>query len=262
MLKTATSSTSQVVAHPPARPSTSGFEAQLHGANLWDLVQIECMAWRRSVVRVTTQGDIGYLYFNEGQITHATTLQSDGEAAALEVLQWTHGTFEVCDRDWPAKESIRSSWQSLLLRAAQLHDDTKRKLVAFPKDRITSSRELPPPAPVIEPVTKVSQPPPANDEPPELVVRLAPSGSVLFPTGADLAVHSSTEVQEFAETIAYTRRLIHLVGEQMGMEGFKAVEFTFKRGRCILYEEDDGNVVALKPSPSSDLTELREKLGL
>ena len=100
-----------------------GFQAQIRGASLWDLVQIECLARKHRVVRVTTVGNVGYLYFDGGNIVHASTFQLEGEAAACEMLQRTQGSFEPCDRAWPAVPTIDISSQALLLRAAQSKDE-------------------------------------------------------------------------------------------------------------------------------------------
>src|SRR4051812_37171288 len=110
-----------------------GFQAQIRGASLWDLVQIECLARKHRVVRVTTVGNVGYLYFDGGNIVHASTLQLEGEAAACEVLQWTQGSFEPCDRPWPAVQTTHISSQAFLLRAAQSKDEEERSnIVALP----------------------------------------------------------------------------------------------------------------------------------
>ncbi len=56
---------------------------------------------RALVVLVTGEGGIGYLYFDHGQIVHAVTTDHMGEAAALEILGWTNGSFQPCNRPWP-----------------------------------------------------------------------------------------------------------------------------------------------------------------
>src|SRR5258708_31956149 len=113
----------------------TGFQAQIRGASLWDLVQIECLARKHRVVRVTTVGNVGYLYFDGGNIVHAATLEQEGERAAFEMLEWNQGTFESCDRAWPASPTITVSWQTLLLRAAQTTDAQGRATaVALPSE--------------------------------------------------------------------------------------------------------------------------------
>src|SRR5882672_2893330 len=79
-----------------------GFHAQLEGASLWDLVQMECLARSRLVIEVTGEGGVGYLYFDGGQVVHASTLRHRGQSAAFEILGWTHGTFQASNRSWPS----------------------------------------------------------------------------------------------------------------------------------------------------------------
>ena len=62
---------------------------------------MECLAGSHLVVLVTGEGGIGYLYFDHGQIVHAVTTDHIGEAAALEILGWTNGSFQPCNRPWP-----------------------------------------------------------------------------------------------------------------------------------------------------------------
>lgn len=94
---------------------------------------MECLARSHRVVQVVGEGGVGYLYFDRGQIVHATTAQRTGEAAALEILAWTNGSFQSCERGWPVHPSIRTSHEGLILQVAQLRDESgASNLVAFP----------------------------------------------------------------------------------------------------------------------------------
>jgi len=120
---------SKVTTHrdgPPDGLRGSGFQARIKGANLADLVQMECLAGSRRVVRVTSGDQVGYLFFRSGQLVHALARSLVGEAAALEMLGWDEGTFEPGERDWPARDSIPCNWQSLLLRAAQARSPSEK----------------------------------------------------------------------------------------------------------------------------------------
>lgn len=124
----------EVTGSAAAGASVRGFSAQLRGASLWDLVQMECLARSHRSVQVVGEGGVGYLYFDRGQIVHATTAQRSGEAAALEILDWTNGSFQSCERPWPTQATIRTSHEGLILQAAQLRDERSAgsNLVAFP----------------------------------------------------------------------------------------------------------------------------------
>src|SRR5579862_3875349 len=111
---------------PPSHdgvPSTlrpSGFQGHINGATLNDLVQMECLAGVKRVVRVASATHLGHFFFRDGSLVHAATRSITGEAAALEMLSWNEGSFEPVEREWPLKESITCTWQNLVLRAAQL----------------------------------------------------------------------------------------------------------------------------------------------
>ena len=131
----------------------SGFRAHLNGASLADLVQMECLSGRERVMRVSSGGEVGYLFFRGGQIVHAVSRRGIGETAALEILRWNDGTFEPCSAGWPDRDSIGSNWQNLILLAAQHRDESGRhNLVAFPGARAGASRpsSIPPPVAVPE----------------------------------------------------------------------------------------------------------------
>ena len=117
---------------PGVQPGRAvGFRAKLAGVGLWDLVQMECLAGSHLVVLVTGEGGIGYLYFDHGQIVHAVTTDHMGEAAALEILGWTNGSFQPCNRPWPEVATIATSHEALILQVAKRRDEGSN-LVAFP----------------------------------------------------------------------------------------------------------------------------------
>jgi hypothetical protein len=253
----------------PSPSPTVGFRAQINGASLWDLVQMECLARSRQVVRVSGEGGIGYLYFAEGRVVHAVTHRLLGETAALEILGWTNGSFQPCDRAWPAAYTIETSCEGLLLRLARRRDEAGSNLVAFPGSRasdddddqfevleieeIHEEGEMPAP-------NNVDQSPPAaavgrteiSAECP-VTMRLAPGGGILASKGAD---------DEMAGVVAYAHRLGQLTGELLGLEPFVAMECGFAGGRLLLFEEENGETVALRPRTENNLQPLRDKLGL
>jgi Domain of unknown function (DUF4388) len=266
-----------------------GFSAQLRAAGLWDLVQMECLARSHRVVQVVGEGGVGYLYFDRGQIVHATTAQRTGEGAALEILGWTNGSFQSCERAWPAQPSIRTSHEGLILQVAQLRDEAgASNLVAFPgrgasaderhderHDERYEELELSEldETEIEEGAAKMKTPgsdeatatpkPGANGATngrPELgaggdfavMMRLGPNGVVLNNRGGN---------EDLADTIAYSHRLLQLTGELLGLEKFNAVECGFAGGRFIVFVEGD-DVIALRPRPEASLQALRERLGL
>jgi hypothetical protein len=77
-----------------------------------------------------------------------------------------------------------------------------------------------------------------------------------------VVVESHGSTSDLADIASYALRLSQLVGEQLGLERFSAMECVFKKGRCFIVLQEDGDVVALEPRPSADSSALREMLGL
>jgi predicted regulator of Ras-like GTPase activity (Roadblock/LC7/MglB family) len=244
----------------------SGFRGSLHGASLADLVQMECLSGRERVMRVCSGSEVGYLFFRGGQIVHAVSRRGIGETAALEILRWNDGTFEPCSAGWPDRDSIGSSWQNLILIAAQHRDESGRhNLVAFPGARSTPPRpSLPPPPPSMAPAsgsTMLSRPEAgvtSESSAPMLAqvraaVRVDQSGNV---------VSSKGDAGDLGQIASYAARLAELIGDGLGMQGLVSVEVAQHRSRTLIYREKTGNTFALSAAPDADLSQVRERLGL
>jgi hypothetical protein len=248
--------------NPLPKPTTAGFQGQIAGASLSDLVQMECLAGSRGVVRVTSGEQVGHLYFRGGAVVYALTGSLTGEAAALEMLTWNEGTFQSVDREWPVRDSISCSWQALVIRAAHTRDEMAaglhdgkgvQTIVAV---RADAARAVPSPealdrldldANSIEVAGQT-----LRGEDFAWVLRLDATGALVVNQGAS---------QDFADVVAYACRLSELVGMLLGFERFVAMECTFRSGRCFVVLEEDGQVVALGPRPSIDPVGIRALLG-
>jgi hypothetical protein len=253
--------------------SAVGFRAQLSGASLWDLVQMECQARSRLVVRVTGEGGIGYLYFARGRVVHAVAPQRIGEAAALEILGWTNGLYQPCERAWPATETIDTPCEVLILEVAKRRDEGgASNLFAFPsRAEAAEAGEL-----MIEEgeIVELEEEGMADMRSPNVdqpalavplgrsemtadfpvVLRLSASGTIVKNKGGN---------EELAGVVAYAHRLVQLAGELLGLDSsFLAMECSFTEGRCLIFTEENGDMVALRPRPDMNLQPLREKLGL
>lgn len=87
----------------------------------------------------------------------------------------------------------------------------------------------------------------------KMMVLVSPEGSVITAKG--------TGADEFAEVAAYATQLAALVGEGLGLDGFRELECEFKRGRCLVYLDSSGNTVGVRPKPEMPMAKVREVLG-
>jgi hypothetical protein len=216
---------------------------------------MECLAGSRRIVRVASGNNVGYLFFRGGAVVHAIARSAVGEAAAFEVLLWNDGSFEPVDRDWPIKESISCTWQSLLLRAAQMRDERHAQTVVSLRGDLRGKPGKPPLGESMEldatPIEVAGHVVRREDF--ELILRLNGDGAVTLNHGAS---------QDFADIVAYACRLSDLIGARVGAEQFVAMECTFKSGRCFIVRETGGDLVALRPRPGADPYVIGSLLGL
>jgi len=88
----------------------------------------------------------------------------------------------------------------------------------------------------------------------KMMVKLAPDGSVLTAKGADS--------EDFAAVAAYASQLAELVGESLGIDGFREMDCEFRKGRCVIHVDDEGNTLGVRPWTEMPMAKIREVLGL
>jgi Domain of unknown function (DUF4388) len=257
----------------PDTTVSDGFSARLSGASLWDLVQMECLARTKVAVRVANGTEVGVLFFEGGKIIHAEARGVRGEGAALEILSWNSGSFEPIEVAWPRSPTILTSSEGLLLRAAQGRDEeSASNLVAFPRGTAVSPglvarSDLPTQSPFAgfsedEWEQEVTKPTGLDLG----TLAGAGRGSVAdFPVAVRIAgngnVVTSTDDQ-LADAVAYAARLSGLIGDMLGLDGFRAMEWASKTERLFALVEPDGGLVAVRTPIAADVAALRERAGL
>jgi hypothetical protein len=70
-----------------------------------------------AVLCVEVVGNVGYLFFLEGELVHASTLELEGEPAALAILAWRDVRLSWCERRWPRERSVLCDWNQLTAAA-------------------------------------------------------------------------------------------------------------------------------------------------
>jgi hypothetical protein len=251
-----------------AAMSEEGFSANLRGASLPDLVQMECLRRSTMAVRVVSGDDVGYLYFHAGEIVHAMSSSAIGEAAALEILGWNRGSFEACNAGWPTEFTIKKAWQVLVIASATACDEARRKVVDFPRERTAgaSTRQKP-----SKPLASSGRPTADRAPGPPDPMSIPPSGPASGARGIQRAVtldatgrvlSTRGEADELVAMTAYMLRVGALVGDELGMGELCAIETLAGGTRRIFYTESQGKLVGVEASADADLGPLREELGL
>jgi hypothetical protein len=92
-----------------------------------------------------------------------------------------------------------------------------------------------------------------NNDMLKMMVLLSPEGALLSAKGQD--------AEQFATAAAYATQLAKLVGDGLGLDGFQELDCEFRRGRCLIYFDENGNTVGVRPRPEIPMATIREILG-
>ena len=109
---------------PPGAASEK-FEGTLRDLQFTDIIQLKCMSGATSVVEFTgPNGEKARVFFENGQVRHATAPGRQGMAAFNEIVRWKGGTISEVTGAEPGPRTIDMDWQHLLMEAVRQADET------------------------------------------------------------------------------------------------------------------------------------------
>jgi DNA-binding response OmpR family regulator len=114
----------QRLLQPATETTTEKFQGTLRDLQFTDIIQLKCMSGATAVVEFTgPNGEKARVFFEKGQVRHATAPGRQGMAAFNEIVRWKGGTVsEVADA--PAgPRTIEMDWQQLLMEAVRGADE-------------------------------------------------------------------------------------------------------------------------------------------
>jgi CheY-like chemotaxis protein len=102
--------------------SKSGFRGVMQ-VGLQEVLQMECLGRKSSILAVSTGSRRGQIYVCDGQIVHAESGPMHGEMALYGLLGLTGGDFTLQPYVEPSRRSISGQYEFLLMEAARLQDE-------------------------------------------------------------------------------------------------------------------------------------------
>jgi hypothetical protein len=109
---------------------SEGFHGVLRKVGLQDLIQMECLNQRSSILEITTEKLSGRIYMERGEIHHATAGKYSGEKAFIKLFSLRGGEFNLKPFERPEQRTIQCHWIHLLLEAARQRDEDTVHLTA------------------------------------------------------------------------------------------------------------------------------------
>ena len=100
----------------------SGFRGVMQ-VGLQDVLQMECLGRKSSILVVSTGNRRGQIYISDGSIVHAECGQLQGEMALYGLLGLSGGEFTLHPFTEPSRRTISGQYEFLLMEAARLRDE-------------------------------------------------------------------------------------------------------------------------------------------
>jgi len=101
------------------------FQGSLNELPLSDIVQLVAVSGKTGMFSMTRASEKGYVYLQNGQITHAKLGEVEGEDAIYALALWNQGTFQFSPGVDSETRTISRSNTNLLLEAARRSDEWK-----------------------------------------------------------------------------------------------------------------------------------------
>jgi CheY-like chemotaxis protein len=100
-----------------------GFRGMMRRVGLQEVLQLECLGRKSSVLEIFTGKVRGRIFICDGAIVHADSGTLQGEVALYGMLALRGGEFNLLPYTEPPRRTIEGQWESLLMEAARLHDE-------------------------------------------------------------------------------------------------------------------------------------------
>jgi DNA-binding response OmpR family regulator len=113
----------QALLRPSDKPESEKFQGTLSDLHMSDIIQLKCMSGTTAAIEFTSpSGEKGRVYFENGQVRHATAPGKEGLEAFNEIVTWKGGRLSEVEAG-TAPRSINLDWQILLMEAMRKVDE-------------------------------------------------------------------------------------------------------------------------------------------
>ncbi|HEX8680638.1 MAG TPA: response regulator [Chthoniobacterales bacterium] len=110
----------------PGGDTEERFQGKLSDLHIADIIQLKCMSGATSVLEFTgPKGEKARIFFEDGQVRHATAPGHEGIDAFNEIVSWRGGTISEVSGAGASPRTIDLDWQVLLMEAVRKIDEDR-----------------------------------------------------------------------------------------------------------------------------------------
>jgi DNA-binding response OmpR family regulator len=134
----------QALLRPSSGAENEKFQGTLSDLHIADIIQLKCMSGSTSVLEFTgPRSEKARVFFENGQVRHATAPGKEGMAAFNEIVSWKGGKISEVFRAGPSPHTIDLDWQVLLMEAVRNFDEVgAARLANLSQPRTASKRRV------------------------------------------------------------------------------------------------------------------------
>ena len=207
----------------------AGFRGMMRQVGLQEVLQMECLGRKSSVLEVFTSAARGRIYIAEGNIVHAESGTLQGEVALYGLLALRGGEFNLLPFVEPAARTISGQYEFLLMEAARLKDEAppvpQSGLAEVPPTSANEQIPVPQEAPA-------SEAPPRRPAKTEEVILLSGAGEILFEQGCK-------SIEPRVRLLSQVEQQASQLGELLPMGRFEGLEVGTTDGRIVCKVQTD-----------------------
>jgi len=156
----------------------AGFQGMMRRIGLQDVLQMECLARKSSVLEIFTGQAGGRIFICDGSIVHAECGTVRGEGALYSLLGLRGGAFNLAPFVEPPQRSIEGQWEFLLMEAARINDEAAPTLP--PQQTPSPAPESPALSGEVGPEASDTRVPPPSPVRIDEILLTSGAGEVLF----------------------------------------------------------------------------------
>ena len=114
----------EALLQPGGQAEDKKFQGTLSDLHIADIIQLKCMSGATSVLEFTgPRGEKARVFFDQGQVRHATAPDREGVAAFNEIVSWKGGMISEVTAGGDSPHTIDLDWQMLLMEAVRKIDE-------------------------------------------------------------------------------------------------------------------------------------------
>jgi len=219
------------------------------GTRLTDLIQVECLMFKRCCIKVESDEGVGFIYFASGQMVHAECDDLLGAEAVYQLVSWRDSSFFIEEDGVTEEESIHSPWEAIVLEAARRLDETHA--ILKPKEsQGEAAKVIPLPRPETmeeKYISRITKDPNVTD-------------IVHFSEDCCLLGGQGKRQEAMQQTFAFVVEMAKHIGASMGLQNLQEIEIRGmqKKGVCVVL--DDESCVCVLTNPKGNLGNLVEEV--